>query len=1013
MSDRHLPPAGGREPVHSLSFEGIANEEELKVRYIVPLLQSLGLQRADLQLERSFSIHAGRQRLDEDLGGRLRNKHPRFDVLVTRGGRNLFIIELKQPQIPIKDNDHLQAISYARLLHPIAPYAIVTNGTESRLYSTVTRDLIDPADAKIDVSFEVVLPSADDFDALDCFLRLSLENLLRFSRAQVNSALTALRGSPADPTRKYIPELHVPRQAVGLAIDVLLQSSKSKTVLAVVADAGLGKTCEMCHRAVTLSEGRQAVLFFRGSELGANLLLAIANEFAWTFREELAPPALFRRLSHTLGAQHLLLFIDGIDEWQQDDASQQLGSLARHLATTLVRVVVSCKSSAWPRFLERQGTPTDFEACVLRHNHKPGALLEPFSNPEFHDALRKYREFYGFHGVWDKSLLDEARRSPFFMRIAFQVARDLQLTELRETTREIFERYFQGCLGKAARRELSERLLVAVARALYEGNMDRIDLESLRSVLGLGILDELPEEPFVVGALERIPAANATVAVRFVFDGLRNYVIAVKTCLWPQMRAEALHTLFDDAATGVQEEAFIAYYRLAPEAHQRALDHRCFPAAANFLAAYKEIIRDHFAAFAASFPPGDLACTGLVLEANLRTGAGYGYGVRRLQSGDPEVLILPAASSVWFSDSPARWGAGGLSYRLTLDDWLHGVNPHHELLTVNIVRLLRKTVEGGALNEQAAPDLAKELLAAAVLSKPALLNEPNRGPGTEHLPLTAGRIRYWLLLQQHWSRLENKLVQGEIPFQNHDTGITYSPPPLTEEERQQLRRQSDSLVAQGAQIAGPRMIPFDNMADRLKTAIDAVGSEDVVIEGPLFPPFQRWPPWPRQVLDELPDDERHFFLLFLENYQRLVAANFPTLEHYFALFRRLPILIQLAVRPPFRPEMDPSVFADFFVPYGFQLEENVIEIVPFADRVSIATVRADAPILIGGRAFKLFSGHHSGPHHLRGNHRRHPDLGFGAKYTVIRDFTYSWIERELGEVVAALGNTYGLPGLRV
>ena len=100
--------------------------------------------------------------------------------------------------------------------------------------------------------------------------------------------------------------------------------------------------------------------------------------------------------------------------------------------------------------------------------------------------------------------------------------------------------------------------------------------------------------------------------MRFVFDGLRNYVIAVKACRWPERSVYTLRTLFDNTAAGVQEEAFLAYYKLARR-HQRVLDHRCFPAAVNFLAAYKAMIRDHFPAFALSFPPGDLANTGLVL----------------------------------------------------------------------------------------------------------------------------------------------------------------------------------------------------------------------------------------------------------------------------------------------------------------------------------------------------------------------------------------------------------------
>ena len=355
-------------------------------------------------------------------------------------------------------------------------------------------------------------------------------------------------------------------------------------------------------------------------------------------------------------------------------------------------------------------------------------------------------------------------------------------------------------------------------------------------------------------------------------------------------------------------------------------------------------------------------------------------------------MILPATSDSWFSDSLARWGAGGLSYRLTSEDWLHSVSPYHELLRVNIGKLLRQTAQAGALNEHAAPDLAKELLAAAVLSKPELLNEPNRGPGAEHLPLTAGRLRYWLLLQQHWHRLEDELVQskvfqGKIPAQSDGGVISFSRPALTEDERQELRRRSDALVAKGASIEGPRWIPLDNVADTLKRAIDAVGSDAAVIAGPLFPQAEKYwrrPLWTRQALAELLGDQCRFLSLFLENYQCLIASNFPTLKHHFTLFRHLPVLVRVSALPPHQPHANPTLFAEYFVSDGFALEENMIEAVEYADRVPLATLRAGGPIQIDGRAFKWFMGHGGWPHHL------------GHPYTASRSGSSRPIHRRAG-----------------
>jgi hypothetical protein len=96
-----------------------------------------------------------------------------------------------------------------------------------------------------------------------------------------------------------------------------------------------------------------------------------------------------------------------------------------------VKLVVSCKSSKWSGFLEHLDAPTDFATYVATHDGRSGLALGPFEDQEFYDALRKYKEAYAFNGVWDKPLLEEARRSPFFMRIAFDVAKEYRLRELR------------------------------------------------------------------------------------------------------------------------------------------------------------------------------------------------------------------------------------------------------------------------------------------------------------------------------------------------------------------------------------------------------------------------------------------------------------------------------------------------------------------------------------------------------------------------------------------------------
>ncbi|MBY9002199.1 MAG: type I restriction enzyme HsdR N-terminal domain-containing protein, partial [Candidatus Heimdallarchaeota archaeon] len=97
----------------------------------------------ELKLETSFSIQLGRgvynfkKAQKKFIGGRL-------DILCKADNKNLFIIELKAENVEIdKDKDRKQGLSYARLLDPMPPYVIVTNGKTAYLYETTTGKEVD------------------------------------------------------------------------------------------------------------------------------------------------------------------------------------------------------------------------------------------------------------------------------------------------------------------------------------------------------------------------------------------------------------------------------------------------------------------------------------------------------------------------------------------------------------------------------------------------------------------------------------------------------------------------------------------------------------------------------------------------------------------------------------------------------------------------------------------------------------------------------------------------------
>ena len=110
------------------------NEEEVKLHIVLPWLQNVGLAPDDLSFETSFSLRIGTNTVVVGARRRKEIQRARLDILVRRGGKNLLVIEVKEASLPLSDDDRDQAISYARLLHPVAPLALVTNGTNFHLY---------------------------------------------------------------------------------------------------------------------------------------------------------------------------------------------------------------------------------------------------------------------------------------------------------------------------------------------------------------------------------------------------------------------------------------------------------------------------------------------------------------------------------------------------------------------------------------------------------------------------------------------------------------------------------------------------------------------------------------------------------------------------------------------------------------------------------------------------------------------------------------------------------------
>ena len=142
------------------------NEAELEslvaqtLRNIFPTFKEVRLEH-----QKSFSIKLGHHMVTVDLKDP--KKYPSraiFDILLTIDGKPTILLELKREGLPLTDEDLNQGLSYARLIDPMPPLTIISNGHDNLLHNTYTKgkiqaDTVDFKDLQtlIDHSFKIAM----------------------------------------------------------------------------------------------------------------------------------------------------------------------------------------------------------------------------------------------------------------------------------------------------------------------------------------------------------------------------------------------------------------------------------------------------------------------------------------------------------------------------------------------------------------------------------------------------------------------------------------------------------------------------------------------------------------------------------------------------------------------------------------------------------------------------------------------------------------------------------------
>jgi len=875
----------------------------------MPFLKSLGFGEDELEFEKSFSLRLGRYAVRIDTEKQIEKAHPRLDVLVKRDGKNLLVIEAKTDFKDLTDDDKEQAISYARLVHPIAQLAVVTNGKDFKIYNPMDKTEIMEREKTELLRYRMSEDIQHIYEeAFEYFIGYSVENVRIFCDAQIKEGMKTLLGSKERPNRKFIPELYVPSKRLMKFFTDFLRSDKP--IFAIIGESGSGKTCSMCGLALDLMS-HNPVLFYRAINLTDGLIKSIANDFSWEFHPHYDEITLFKRLDKIFTGKPILILVDGVNEWTLSNKVEFLGDFASKIRNRNYKLILSCKSGQWDKFLYKMGIPTTLseEVFAVNENMK-GYLIEPFDDQEFFTMVAKYRRFYNFKGMFETNVLEECKKSPFLLRVFFEVAHKTKLPHLTFSIKEFYGEYYKSVVERIPEnQDRAENTIKEIARLQFEKNLASIDTDTIRFELKLNINDTIMPSLFECNILEKMSFGLES-QIGFYFQKLRDYVIAFGMKKWDkipinQFREEWTKIHLED----VQLEAINFFYQFAEIEKKKVIDAPLRANAQLYLNLYVKILDDHFYNLKNRFQPQTPGAIGFIGALEIKNRVIMAYGFRDIEKSGEDVKFIPI-QGFWNKMTNVMYlhGAGGLHYRGSCNGF-NDFDIKKEVLEFEICEQLQHIVDNGILNEANNYYMALERTLGIIVKRQSHLHGIKRlDKLSQYLPISIEKVEYGMRYEKGLRYFEDQLIEerkrtGIIQsiWSGSTASYNYS---FTSEDRRFIHQQAHEAALNKKELkSNARYIDLEKIELTLNEALSTIKKRNNVIDEIIVPDHDDTLTGNTGLICDFYKKEtlisfvRRIYALFLEEYKILIETNFPTLKNYFSLYSKMPLYYFLLVGP--------------------------------------------------------------------------------------------------------------------
>lgn len=754
----------------------LANEEEVRNKIMGPYLKALGLSIKDVECEKTLKLKLGKTTHNKQ------SANVRLDILCKKGNKNLFVFELKRDSKKIDQEDIDQGISYARLLHPIAPFMIVSNGMDTQVFDTITKEKLN--DKKIEKSefvkknFEITIQNDISlrYEALKYFIGYSSKNLKIFCDLQNEKELSSLLGNKEKLNAKYIPDLFIERNYLTQKFEEF-KNTNVNTFL-ILGNSGVGKTNSMCNFVKTTSNNN-LVLFYRGSFLSKPLFKKIREDFDLFFSSSLTEVEVFRNLNNLAGekGQKVYIFIDAIDEIPLRNRALNINEICDVVEKfENIKLCITCKTYSLDEFIEIHGE----ETSLCRQTRGNKFYLEIFNDNELSDVILKYKKIFNLSGIFSEELKEYCRLG-FNLKIIGELFNNNSVPKCIDVDK-ITKKYIES---KAKITNIKKRNLIKVFSKIAElmcnevnENIGKVKESKLIEAIG----EDISEHFFTYNLLEREEDENGRTYISFYYTKLSDFVIALYLYELDKLSGEEFESAINKLKSSSHGISSLLWFKEYTTVDQQQIFIKIKKQEGlKFLNKYEKILNKHFSRIKEKFDPFTTNEIGIAID-NMNSPLIHTYGFYKKLEGKNKIIVM----NIHDHD---KWFEQGI-YTIHFLNWSQSIQYKNKLfkfdnkevnLSVekNIYKQLKNIIKNQDLNEEENVNLSKEKLINLIYfyGKPIGYNHKINNPLLDYkiiLPLDLNKLEYkvkYNIFQEYYTKQQLdeytkiKISEGIFNFQ--------------------------------------------------------------------------------------------------------------------------------------------------------------------------------------------------------------------------------------------------------